>query len=251
MDAEGLDLLDQRILTEGYRLVVVDTLARSMGQRAIDWDNVGAVTRVLGPLQELALARGVSVLVIDHHRKPGMVTDVVDDVMSSTGKTATADTIWGLYRKRGDRGAKLAVTGRDVDDCELGIRFDGLTLTWQLDETAEGVRYGTNQAAILDALEEMGGEATTSALATKLDMAVGNVSRELSELVGKGVVVKPDKRGREQPYRLAPHVSDKRDKDDKGQSDVYHDYHLYHHDTGDDKRSDKVWADEADALAGF
>lgn len=210
LNAEGLELLDQRVVADGLRLVVIDTLARAVGGR-LDWDDLGSVTAMLGGLQELALARDVCILAIDHHRKPGLVADVVDDVMGSTGKSAVADTIWGLYRQRGDRGAKLAVTGRDVGECELGIRFDGLTLTWQVDETAEGVRYGTVQAEILDALAELGGEATTQDLADALDIPKGNVSRELSELVAKGAVVKCERRGHTIPYKLARTPSDNPD----------------------------------------
>jgi len=206
LSGEGLDALEDRIMADGLRLVVVDTLARAVRDR-LDWDDVGDVTRMLGGLQEMALARDVCVLAIDHHRKPGMVTDVVDDVMGSTGKSAVADTIWGLYRQRGDKGANLAVTGRDVAEVQLGIAFDRVTLSWQLDETAEGVRYGTVQADILDAMAELGGEATTTELAEALDMDKGNVSHELGELVAKGAVAKGERRGHSIPYRLARTLS--------------------------------------------
>jgi len=240
LSGEGLDALEDRIMADGLRLVVVDTLARAVRDR-LDRDDVGDVTRMLGGLQEMALARDVCVLAIDHHRKPGMVTDVVDDVMGSTGKSAVADTIWGLYRQRGDKGANLAVTGRDVAEVQLGIAFHRVTLSWQLDETAEGVRYGTVQADILDAMAELGGEATTTELAEALDMDTGNLHHELSELVAKGAVVKCERRGRTVPYRLARTLGGKRGKDGKGQTDVYHAVH-----GADDAPDDAYYADLAD-----
>ena len=235
LNAEGLDLLEDRVMADGLSLVVVDTLARAIGGR-LDWDDVGAVTPLLGGLQQVALARDVCILAIDHHRKPGMVADVVDDIMGSTGKAAVADTIWGLYRKRGDRGAKLRVTGRDVAECELGVVFDGRTLCWQVEETADGVRAGSVQAEILAALAKLGGKATTKELAQALERDARNVSPEIAELVAKRVVVKGERCGREQPYLLAQ----------TSMND--HDDHEYHHDhTSHDDHS----LSEGDGFADF
>ncbi len=203
---EGLDALADAIRSNGLRLVVIDTLARAIKGR-LDWDNLTEVTAMLGALQELALAANCCVLLIDHHRKGnGLAADVVDDVMGSTGKAAVCDTILGLYRQRGDKGATLAVTGRDVEEASLGLAFDPLTRTWQVDETAQGVRRGTVQDAILATLEEWG-EGTTAELAEALGRDRGNVHHELAELVAKGAVRKAAKRGREQPYEIvAPMV---------------------------------------------
>jgi len=235
LNAEGLDMLEDRVMADGLSLVVVDTLARAIGGR-LDWDDVGAVTPLLGGLQQVALARDVCILAIDHHRKPGMVADVVDDIMGSTGKAAVADTIWGLYRKRGDRGAKLRVTGRDVAECELGVVFDGRTLCWQVEETADGVRAGSVQAEILAALAKLGGKATTKELAQALERDARNVSPEIAELVAKRVVVKGERCGREQPYLLAQ----------TSMND--HDDHEYHHDhTSHDDHS----LSEGDGFADF
>lgn len=210
---DGLDALAEAIYRHKLRLVVVDTLARSISGR-LDWDELGAVTAMLGGLQELALGANCAVLLVDHHRKAGgLASDVVDDAMGSTGKTAVCDTIWGLYRKRGDRGATLATTGRDIEEAELGIAFDPVTRTWQVDESAQGVRRGTVQDSILALLDEWGGEGTTSELAEALDMPKGNVSRELSELLAKQAVVKGKRQGHGVPYQL-PRTNDNLDNND-------------------------------------
>jgi len=201
MAGPGLDMLRDMLTQYRPALVVIDTLARSFSGRPMDWDSVGATTGALAGVQEAALAHDCAVLCVDHHRKSaGFDSDVIDDVMSSTGKTAVADVVLGLYRKRGERDATLKATGREAEDATLGLYFDGLTCCWQLAEGADGVRVGSVQADIVAALQDLGGRATVMELAGYLEKPHGNVSRELSELMSKGRV------RRESADRYSPYV---------------------------------------------
>lgn len=199
LNERGLDAL--RAYAEGQHpaLVVVDTLTRAFTGRT-DWNEVGIVTECLSALQHLALAHDCAVLLVDHHKKPGAAdADAIDDVLGSTGKAAVADTLWGLYRKRGEAGAKLRATGRDVEEATLALTFDGLTHCWHVDQDADGVKTGSVQAAIVDALENVG-DMTVTALTSYLGKDKGQLSRELGELVAKGVVRKGE--GYHAPYRM-------------------------------------------------
>ncbi len=200
MAGPGLDMLRDMLGRYKPALVVIDTLARVFSGRT-DWDSIGQATGALAGVQELALAHDCAVLFVDHHRKSaGFDSDVIDDVMSSTGKTAVADVVLGLYRKRGERGATLKATGREAEDSTLGLYFDGLTCCWQLGEGSDGVRVGSVQADIVAALTDLGGKATVTELAGYLEKPHGNVSRELSELLSKGTV------RRESSDRYAPYI---------------------------------------------
>jgi predicted transcriptional regulator len=64
------------------------------------------------------------------------------------------------------------------------------------------VKSDSVQADILLALQELGGEATAAAIAKWLNKHPGNITRELKELVNKGVLVRGEKTGREVPYRI-------------------------------------------------
>jgi len=116
--------------------------------------------------------------------------------MNSTGKTGVADTVWGLYRQRGQHAASLAVAGRDVEEQRLPLHFDGLTCCWQLGDAVPGV-----QAAIIDALETKGA-ATLTELAGSLGKDASNLSKELAELANKGIVRRRSD-GRTAPWVLA------------------------------------------------
>jgi len=186
----------ERLLDDGAKLVVVDTLARAVQGRT-DWDSTGWVTEVLGPLQQAVLEHEACLLCVDHHRKPGVSGEnLVDDISGSTGKAAVADTIIGLYRQRGQKGATLRVTGRDVDEAELAIDLDGERLVWtRTDAALPGV-----QQEIVEALQELTA-AGTRELARHLERDASNVQKELAELANKGLVRRRGP-GREAPWTL-------------------------------------------------
>lgn len=203
LDTGGLDALQSAMEEEGYRLVVIDTLSRALSGKQ-DQNNIADMTTVLSTLQRLALDQGAGLLAIDHHRKPsGVIADPIDDILGSTGKGAVADSVMGLYRERGKKGALLRLVGRDLDEeKELALDWDTRLCSWQLLGDAAQVARSRLQAEILEAYAELGGEATTTEIADHLVKDRGNVSREISELVQKGRLERGKKRGREQPYNL-------------------------------------------------
>jgi hypothetical protein len=108
----------------------------------------------------------------------------------------------GLYRKRGERTATLKVTGRDIDEQELAVKFDTTTHCWQLADDGSGVRVDSLQSKILEAVKELGGAATVTKVATWLGKERSNVHAEMTELVSKVRLVRQEKQGREVNYKL-------------------------------------------------
>ncbi len=202
LNGEGLADLERRIEETRPGLVVVDTIARACSGR-MDWNDTAQTVAVLGPLQEMALRHDMCVLLIDHHRKPnGSSADVIDDVLGSTGKVGTIDTALGLYRKRGEHDTTLRVTGRDVPDAELALAWDPVTCLWQMVGDARQVKAASVQQEILNAIRDLGGQATVSEIAAFLSKDRSNVSKEIGELLAKGAVKAAPPQGRRQPYAL-------------------------------------------------
>ncbi len=203
--AGGLDALRRAIDRGKVKLVVVDTLSRALG-RAGRLDPAG-MALVTGALQNLCRATGAAILTIDHHRKPlGHQANPIDDLLGSTGKAALVDAALGLYRERGRQDATLHATGRDMEQVELYIRWDGERCSWQAVGEAGEVRTETLRAAILAAIRELdalGEVPTTTISARLLGKHRANVSRELAELIQAGQLVKGPKDGRLVPYLLA------------------------------------------------
>lgn len=198
---QGIAGLTHEIDHNGYTLIVIDTLARAVG--GADQMDQGEMNVICGTLQRIAQDRQITIVLVHHHRKKGITAgDVIDDVMGATSIAGVADAVMGLYKERGKKDAELKVTGRDVDEQELAVRFDSLTGCWQLVGDAQGVRMESVQADILNAVVEHGGRATARQIAGFLGKRANNISRELQELVTKGALVRGAKKGRTVPYSL-------------------------------------------------
>jgi hypothetical protein len=141
---------------------------------------------------------------IDHHRKT-VGEDHIDDLLGSTGKSAVADALLGLFRQRGQRIATLKVSGRDMEDQELALEWDGLLCCWQSLGGAEEVRKDTIKGEILNAIRDLvavGEIPSTANIAAYIGRDRRNINHRLSDLLNQGKVVKGNKVGKLQPYYL-------------------------------------------------
>ncbi len=114
------------------RLVIVDVWPRirPRGGKSTDYFSVdydGAAR-----LQGIALARGIAVVALMHTRK-AEAADFVETVQGTFGTAAAADTIIVVKRSRGQADATLHVTGRDVSEQELALRFTPSVGAWGAD----------------------------------------------------------------------------------------------------------------------
>jgi archaellum biogenesis ATPase FlaH len=181
-----------------YRLVVVDTLSRAVWGNQSDVDEM---TRWLSPIQALAFDTQSAILIIDHHAKSlGGNNDPIADILGSSAKAAVADCIWGLYRERGKPTANLVISGRDVEDQQLSLRWDGPIGTWIYEGDTETVQMNRQRVAICDAIRD--GAYTHAKIAEATGMDKGNLSRLLAEMVfERRLAVEGDGRGKR--YALA------------------------------------------------
>ena len=118
----------------GTRLVIIDTLQKARDSRSAagknglysaDYDDMSA-------LKDLADSQKIAIVLVHHLRKQQDSSDPFNQLSGSTGITGAADTNMVLQRPRGSNTATLLVTGRDVDDQQLHLRFENLT--WHLVE---------------------------------------------------------------------------------------------------------------------
>lgn len=181
----GLAAFTAFIAAGGYSLVVVDTISRAFHIR--DWNDAAQVTAVLSPLQEVTSESGVNLLCLDHHKKRnGFDPNPIEDILGSVSKSGVADTVLGLYKESGKPGAKLAVVGRDVEECVLDLRFDAFAGCWV--ETARNDDLTDTQKETLRTIERLGGFATLTDLVNATNRNRGTLHRELVNLQDKGLV---------------------------------------------------------------
>ena len=181
----GGERLARQIELKGYRYLVIDTLSRSVYG---DQSDVEAMTLALAPIQAIAHARSCAVVMVDHHRKLfGADFDAVTDILGSTAKGAMADSIWGLYKERGKAGAKLAITGRDIEERTLALTFDSMLGCWQNDGDADELELTERRQEILDALEDLG-RAGVVDIAKAIGQPKSHTYSRLQDLVNAGLI---------------------------------------------------------------
>lgn len=154
----GLEALDEW-LTEhsSARLVVIDTFKRvrpveKNSQRLYDLDY-----DAMQPLAELARQHNVAIVVVFHTRK-GDSTDPLEMVSGTLGLSGAADAVLVLRRERGQADASLFVTGRDVEEQDLALRWEKEDmLGWALLGQAEDFRRSKERQLLVDAVNTMPG----------------------------------------------------------------------------------------------
>lgn len=132
------------------RLVIVDTVGKMRPRRGTRSDDQYADTYDdMGVLKDLADDLGIGVLGIHHTRKT-QAEDALEEVLGSTGFTGAADSIWVLKRKRGDNNAILLITGRDIEECSISVKFDPEDGTWKGGKSGNYQHGITSRDAVLD-----------------------------------------------------------------------------------------------------
>lgn len=142
--ADPLDggLLD-RIAAEieehpNIRLVIIDTLQKVRGKTSKTETAYTSDYREMSVLKDFADKHNICILLVHHLRKMTDDNDVFNMISGSNGIMGACDTIFILSKKkRGDENATLSMTGRDIRQCDLVVRFDETKYLWEVVGTAE------------------------------------------------------------------------------------------------------------------
>lgn len=169
------------------RLVVIDTLQKFRKPQRSNANSYAEDYEAIAGLKAVADRHRVGILVL-HHTKKGQVEDPLESTSGTMGITGAADTNIRLQRARGQGKADLFITGRDIEERTLALRFDDLG--WKLEGDAEEVRRSDSRNAVLQAIESAGYPMTSKEIAEYLDRPRGSIRRLVSELT-RGKLLKP------------------------------------------------------------
>ena len=167
------------------RLVIIDTLAKVRPQHQRHANLYEEDYAAVSGIKRVADHAGAAFMVITHLRK--MTTDdPLDNVSGTAGQTGAADATLVLKRERAHRDATLFMTGRDIEEREIGIRWDQTSTTWQLRGEAE---VSDERAVILEALRNARVPMSPSELAKVIDKPYNAVKVLTWRLANEGQLV--------------------------------------------------------------
>jgi hypothetical protein len=179
---KGFDDLLTEIESHDYRMIVFDTLSRAFPGLSQGKDPE-KISKILGNLQSIAINKPLSLVFIDHTRKLGNgFPDPIEDILSTTGKTAVADAVFGLYTNQGKKGASLIGRGKDIPEINLDLFFDPITGCWQ-----ENNQLQETKDEIIEALKIIG-KSKVSEVAKYIQKDRSNTGKRLRSLASEGKI---------------------------------------------------------------
>ena len=191
IDQGGLEMLDSWLKDHpNTKLVIIDTLARLRGVKRQGSTPYEADYNEIATLKKVADSHSAAFMVIHHLRKAASY-DMIDMISGSVGLTAAADTIAILQRFGGQVDAELFLTGRDIEEKELALKFHEDTKTFSILGEAEEYRMSQERREVLELLREANGPVQLKDIAIALGKEKNNISKLLKGLIKYGFAQQP------------------------------------------------------------
>jgi hypothetical protein len=176
------------------RMVIIDTWAKFRPGRKRGADLYSEDYGHAAAVKDLADQAGVPVVVI-HHTRKAAADDALDEVSGSAGLTGAADAVLVLRRGRNEQDAKLMITGRDVEEKDLAVRFDRDGGVWEVLGDAREVEANRSRVDVIGVLGKAKQPLTPSKIAKLLDKKPAAIRQALLRMKRDGQVERHDSGG--------------------------------------------------------
>ena len=171
------------------RMIVVDVFAKIKSAKGGNKPQYDVDYKDVTSLQRVAINRGVAIILVHHTRK--MESDDPFDAVSGTrGLTGSADSTFVLTRASGQAKPALYGRGRDIEEIERAMEFDGATGRWSIAGPVVELASSPERQAILDLLRKTGEPMQLADIAERLQKSRANVTQMLAKLIENGTVRK-------------------------------------------------------------
>ena len=168
------------------RLIIIDVFLKVRPPRKKGEDPYSADYDAVTPLQRYASEHRLAIVLVTHTRKME-AEDPLEAISGTNGVTGAADAV--LVLSRDAKGTTLYGRGRDIEEIETAMRFDGGR--WSILGDADEVRKSDERRKILAALKESGDEIGPKAIADLAGMNATNVRSLLRKMVKGGEISQP------------------------------------------------------------
>jgi hypothetical protein len=205
------------------RLVLIDVYPRIRPYSRERGNLFQADYEAAAMLQAVAITHGVAVVALYHTRK-AEAADFVEIVQGTFGTAAAADTILVVKRARGEPDATLHITGRDVLEQELALRFAADAGTWELLGDSAEYALGETRREILEALSTHG-DLTPKQVSEITDVSHELVKKTLQRMFTDGQVTAS--KGRYSPVPTVPQSLERETEGQRGQGHTDPDVDYY------------------------
>lgn len=188
---DALFYIEQIVKGTGAKCVIVDTVQSILNPSANN-KNYDQTVEEYDALRKLAHRLGIAIIVVHHCKKSSEVaTTPLEKVIGSIGITGTAETILVMEQQTGTKDCKLYVTGKDVEQCEKYLTWNGHG--FKIDDDVRLAQLGSFQQLILTLIKETP-RCTQKSIVDRTGKDQSQVSKAIDKLVEVGLVVKKEGR---------------------------------------------------------
>jgi len=167
--------------------VIIDTLGRIKGlsgsTNSYQFDYAEMVK-----IKKVADSHGIGILLI-HHTRKAESEDIYDTVLGTMGITGAADTVIVLEKNKSN--ISLYVRGRDVEESELALKFNGHAMSFTLIGDASEFSLTGEQKEIVTLLRGNGEAMKLKDIADAIGKKTDNTRHLLKKLIKSGRVFQP------------------------------------------------------------
>jgi len=200
LNADGLELIDSFLKEDlTIKCVIIDTFGSAIkADSKRNGNSFQQDYELVNSIQEIAMQNQVAIILL-HHTRKFESEDPYEDIVGTTGITASPDTLLVLKKNAESNLFLLSVTGRDVMDTKLSLDFDKESCLWIAKDDLPEYHTTKERRQIIDLFSNDSALVLKSGdIADKIGKKGAVTSRLLSKLV-KGEILLNDGYG---SYRL-------------------------------------------------
>jgi hypothetical protein len=141
-------------------------------------------------LRKLAHRLDIAIIVVHHCKKSSDVsTAPLEKVIGSIGITGTAETILVMEQQTGSKDCKLHVTGKDVEQCEKYLSWNGHG--FDIEDDVREAQLGATQKLVLSLIRESP-RCLQKMIVETTGKDQAQISKAIDRLVELGLVIRSE-----------------------------------------------------------
>jgi DNA-binding MarR family transcriptional regulator len=171
----------------GAKCIIVDTVQAILNPSATN-KNYDVTVEEYDVLRKLAHKLGIAIIVVHHCKKTTDISSApLEKVIGSIGITGTAETILVMEQLSGTQDCKLTVTGKDVEQTEKHLAWNGHG--FDISDDVREAKLGATQKLVLELIREYP-RCTQKYVVDTIGKDQGQVAKAINRLIELGLIVK-------------------------------------------------------------
>ena len=184
---DALHHIEKVVKATKAKCVIVDTVQAILNPSVTN-KNYDTTVEEYDGLRKLAHKLGIAIIVVHHCKKTTDVSSApLEKVIGSIGITGTAETILVMEQLTGTQDCKLTITGKDVEQCEKHLAWNGHG--FDISDDVREAKLGATQKLVLELIRESP-RCTQKYVVDTIGKDQGQVARTIDKLIEVGLVVK-------------------------------------------------------------